>query len=328
MKNKIVMLTLTVIVISTLLCGCVGSSQSNQKQQEELEQTNNLEEDDEESLYPYDYTSLTIFDIQNYMKYLPVMKISSVLDEGSSDTFTLDAVDGYTVMQGGCTDGKYMYLILENQNYEENGVKGLRNLLFKVDMSTWEIVKQSESLELDHGNGMTYNSKTNQLIVVHNKNRTNDISFVDPDTLEITGYKTLSRGLNGITYNAARDCYVIGISGKYDFAILNSDFEEISYHKGSETGLGNQSIDCDNNYIYVGNTGHGTEYSGMEVVRVYDWDGNFVAACRIDSFSEHEALINYNGDYWVTFYTGSGGRVYRLEYDFDLMTNWPQKEEK
>jgi hypothetical protein len=83
-------------------------------------------------------------------------------------------------------------------------------------------------------------------------------------------------------------------------------------------GLGSQDVDCDDNYIFVGNSGV-TTMPGMEVVKVYDWNGEYVGIFRVDSVSEQEAIFNYDGKYYITFYTGNGGRVYEIEYDFSLL---------
>ena len=58
---------------------------------------------------------------------------------------------------------------------------------------------------------------------------------------------------------------------------------------------------------------------GMEVVKVYDWNGEYMGIFRVDSVSEQEALFNLDGKYYITFYTGNGGRVYEIQYDFSLL---------
>jgi hypothetical protein len=230
-------------------------------------------------------------------------------------------------MQGGCTDGKYMYLLMEGSDVQIDGVTYAKgHVITKVDMTTWQIVARTEPLPLGHGNGMCYNPNLGQLVV----SMCNDIAdtpedesrmvaFVDVDTMELAGTRKLDLAIYAIDYNAKRDLYVVGIKGNSAaFAVLDSDFVELGYYPGNVLGLGSQDVDCDDNYIFVGNSGV-TTMPGMEVVKVYDWNGEYVGIFRVDSVSEQEAIFNYDGKYYITFYTGNGGRVYEIEYDFSLL---------
>ena len=110
--------------------------------------------------------------------------------------------DHYKVQQGSATDGTYAYFVLESQiDYKGS--------LWKCDLNTWEVLDVKYGLEIDHGNDMTYNPNTNQLIVVNNKPRYNTITFIDPQTLEITGTKQLAVNMFSIAYNETRDQYVV-----------------------------------------------------------------------------------------------------------------------
>ena len=61
------------------------------------------------------------------------------------------------------------------------------------------------------------------------------------------------------------------------------------------------------------------DYSGTEIVKVYDWDGQYKGIFKAASVSEHKAIFNYGGKYYIGFCTGSGGRVYEIHYDFILL---------
>ncbi len=299
-----------------MLCGCQSGNSDDGKEttdetaQEETKKTLKLgagKETKEEPLYKF--TDEAFLSMKDFIDYIPRAGLSGVKEDGQY--FQLSSVGDYSVMQGGCTDGTYMYLILENNKKKED-------IIFKVDMKTWEVVAQSESLPLNHGNGMGYNSKLDTLIVSHNTGAVNDISFVDPHTLKITDRKTLDFGIYGITYNEEKDWYAVGISGSSAFAILDSNFVELGYYEGHDIGLGNQSINTDGKYIYVGNSGV-TANPGVEVVKVYDWTGEYKGIFRWDSVSEQEAMISCNGVHYVTFYTGNGGRVYKADLDLESL---------
>lgn len=217
---------------AVMLCGCQPSASGDTTKEDNTEtkeqETGLNTETKAEPLY--EFTDEAFLSMKDFIEYIPRAGLSGVKENG--DYFHLPNVEEYTVMQGGCTDGEYMYLILENNTLD-------LDMLFKVDMNTWEIVAQSEGLPLDHANGMGYNSKLDTLIVSHNTGAVNDISFVDPDTLKITGRKTLDFGIYGITYNEEKDWYAVGISGSSAFAILDSNFVELGYYEGNDIGLAN-----------------------------------------------------------------------------------------
>lgn len=156
---------------AVMLCGCQPSASGDTTKEdntETKEQETGL--NTETKVEPlYEFTDEAFLSMKDFIEYIPRAGLSGVKENG--DYFHLPNVEEYTVMQGGCTDGEYMYLILENNTLD-------LDMLFKVDMNTWEIVAQSEGLPLDHANGMGYNSKLDTLIVSHNTGAVNDISFV------------------------------------------------------------------------------------------------------------------------------------------------------
>ena len=298
---------LVVLIASLFMAGC----QTNPPDTQET-QTQNTQNQDVSKAEPlYKPTDEEFLSMKDFIDYLPRAPLKGVKEDGGY--FQLSNVDDYTVMQGGCSDGRYMYLILENNQKD-------MDIIFKVDMKTWEIVKQSEPLPLHHGNGMGYNSKENVLIVSHNTGAPKDISLINPETLEIIETKSLKYGIYGICYNPEKDWYVVGISGSSAFAILDTEFVELGYYDGHQIGLANQSISCDSKYIYIGNSGVSVN-PGVEVVKLYDWTGEYKGIFRVDSVSEQEAFIPVNGKNYITFYTGNGGRVYEIEFDYDMIEN-------
>lgn len=314
MLNKKWKKFLLLSMAAVMLCGCqpagTGDGDDTNNNPDSTEQQEGLKQETENKAEPlYEFTDEAFLSMKDFIDYIPRASLDGVKEDGQY--LHLPNVGDYTVMQGGCTDGEYMYLILENNKLD-------LDMLFKVDMNTWEIVAQSEGLPLDHANGMGYNSKLDTLIVSHNTGAVNDISFVDPDTLTITDRKTLDFGIYGITYNEEKDWYAVGISGSSAFAILDSNFVELGYYEGHDIGLANQSINTDGKYIYVGNSGVATN-PGVEVIKVYDWTGEYKGIFRLDSVSEQEAMISHNGINYVTFYTGNGGRVYKANLDLEAL---------
>jgi len=212
----------------------------------------------------------------------------------------------YHVQQGAATDGKYAYTIMENQ------VDKLCSI-WKLDLNDFSVVETKYGLDLDHGNDMAYNPVLNQLLVVHNKPRYTRVSFVDPDTLEILGAKTMPYQIYSMAYEPARDQYIIGISGSYDFVILDKDFKRVQRFKGVNTGLVKQGVDCDENYIYFPQC---TSDAMKNVIMVYDWDGNFVTEIRVKSYQEIESLFHIGDDWYITF-NASGSYIYKATLNYD-----------
>ncbi len=222
----------------------------------------------------------------------------------------------FGVAQGACTDGKYIYVILENQKvdgeggYQKNDHYGK---IFKVDPATMKIVAKSEPLLIDHGNDVTYNPKTKQLIVVHNAPNRKKLSFVDPETLTVTDTLTHSElEMYAIAYNEKTDQYVVGLSHGYDFAILDNQFNLVQKFSGKVTGYTKQNFDCDEKYIYM------LQYNS-NTIQVYDWDGNFVREIALNYIEEPESLLHIGSQFYYTTYMGgkNGGRILTIEFQED-----------
>ncbi len=224
------------------------------------------------------------------------------------------------VMQGGCTDGRYGYFCMEDQanNYEETSLH--RTRIIKVDMETNELVAISERLPLHHSNDMTYNSRTGQLMVVHcgKGDDSKTLSYVDPETLTITGTETLPVGFYCMAYDEVNDCYMVGSNGR-NFSILDSEFNVLvqKVNVGSadyckEENLITQGGDCDSKYVYVvlgGNNGSGpwTNY-----LVVYDWSGNLVMAKIIPNMTDESENIFHIGDTIYVACNGGNEPVYSI----------------
>jgi hypothetical protein len=180
------------LLAASLLCGCQFQQPTEPSTQPTTEPTV------PEVTYPYDFTDESFFYIKNYLNYIPTAPIKGVKADGSF--FQLLSHEGFTVMQGGCTDGKYCYFYLSDTTFLYEGVAQECGMIFKVDMTTWEIVKQSEPLPLSHGNGMCYNPKLDKILVSYCNDYSNTpdvdeakmIGFVDPETLELVESKLIA----------------------------------------------------------------------------------------------------------------------------------------
>ena len=318
------------LICALLLSGCQNSVNQAEDLGQDQHDSQNAGEDDSvdtptvpadsgEPVYPTDFSDQEAVDAflsaKDFWGYVPVISLSSLMPDGSDFKIQrLLTEDGlYKTPQGGGTDGTYVYLDMNAPAYEVDGA--VQNILFKVDPSTWEVAAQSESIGLDHANSITYNSKLGLLIAAHCiDGSAHDISFVDPETLEIVDTKTLDMVVGCIAYNETRDQYVIRGRNRTTFSILDADFQLLQSFQAEDLGLAYQSLDCDDNYIYLGDTGKKTN-PGIEGIKVYNWDGELQAIYRIDYNEEQEALFHIGNDYYVTFNASGIGCIVR-QLDF------------
>ena len=326
MKKLTILLAL--LLVAAMLCACGAAPVQDPEETEETGETGETREtmhppptqnQSEKVGYPYDYTDVSFFEIENCLDYAPKCKLIGV---NNNAPLTFRTGDGFVVAQGACSDGTYGYFALCNTNAQIDGKFMEAAKIMKIDMTTWETVAVSEPLRTCHSNGMTYNSKTNKLLVVHNKPEFQNISIVNPDTLEVEEVVTIDRAIQSIGYSAERDQYVVRMSGNWNFAILDANFKEVKYvETGVYTPLGSQCLTCDDEYIYMLDSGV-AKMPGYECFTVYDWDGNYLGVYRIPSAQESEAIIICNGEFYLTFFNNPGGRLYKMEFDRSLLGNW------
>ncbi len=205
----------------------------------------------------------------------------------------------YVTVQGACTDSKYAYLAVDN---------GYTTIL-KYDINTWELKDKSGSLSLDHANDMTYNPHLNLIVVANNAPNYDTISFLDPDTLTIVKTQKIKYKIYSISYNAKYNKYVCGLSGGYDFIILDNDFKKIEKYEGYQSGFLRQGCDCDDNYLYFVQSG-----GGGNLIVIYDWSGNLIDTVSVNKSYEVENIFHVGNTVYTTLHY-YGNFVYRLGLD-------------
>lgn len=223
------------------------------------------------------YSSATTLAIKNHIEY----------DAG---------FNRYCTVQGSCTDGKYAYFAANNGS----------TTVLKYNVNTWELVKKKSGIDLGHANDMTYNPNDNVIVVANNAPDYNIITFLDPDSLDIIGTKKIKQKIYSISYNSLHDCYVIGISGTYDFAMLDKSFKLIKKYKGYNSGYLRQGSDCDDKYLYFVQSG-----GGGNLIVIYDWDGALVDTVTVDKSLEIENIFHVQNTIYITLHY-YGNFVYRI----------------
>ena len=141
----------------------------------------------------------------------------------------------YATVQGACVDGDYAYFAF---------MQGSVCNIAKFDAHTWEYIEKEKIINMGHSNDMTYNPDKDYLVVANNAPYYDVVTLVDPDTLKPIKDVKIEEDIYAIAYNEKHKCYVVGLSGTYDFALLDSDFKVIEEYKGVKTGYTRQAEQC------------------------------------------------------------------------------------
>lgn len=201
-------------------------------------------------------------------------------------------------LQGGGTDGKYGYFILVTRGPSENAM----SYIHKIDLETWETVKVSEPLKMYHANDLAYDARNHRLVISHCDIHPEEVSIVDPETLELIEVKKIPQNHFSITYNANKGLYVVGKSRTYDFVLLNDEFEPVRLLPG-EDGHVKQGLECDDEYIYFFQTG--VRYNW---IFVFDWEGTFLRKIPVPMVGESENLFAW-GDHFIGAFNNNEDRT-------------------
>ena len=212
--------------------------------------------------------------------------------------------------QGGCYNGKYFYQAFVD--YDD-----IHGVIVKVDTTTGAVVAHSEPEVIYHGNDITYNSKTNEVLVVHE----GYVVVYDADSLD---FKTSiyisipnvdSWGVTAMSYNAHNDTYVLFNGWGWEFYVVDSNFSSL-ISRGSMTPptktyssyeyCTSQGICSDENYIYSlfyeDLDGNINTFDYVTRVQVRDYNFNLVNTFTIglgNSNHEPENISIVDGKFYL-----------------------------
>lgn len=203
----------------------------------------------------------------------------------------------YATAQGSCSDGKYAYVAVQNGH----------TTILKYDLNSFECVDKSASIAgLGHANDLTYNSKENIIAVANNAPDYDIITLLDAQTFEPIGNVKIALDIYSIAYSAELDGYFVGISGGYDFAFLDKEFNVVKEYQGENTGYTRQGCDCDKNYLYFAQSG-----GSGNIIVVYTLTGAYVDTIAVQNTDEIESLFHSGSSFYATFHY-YGNFLYRL----------------
>ena len=229
--------------------------------------------------------------------------------------------DGYAVAQGAATDGAYAYYMMVKSSNQKGRV-------VKTTLDG-ELVKVGPIIGIHHSNGMTYNSKTHELVSVGYDQWRQQLSFIDPETLTLKSQRNVSypykfkglpseaayqNGLASIAYIEKYNVYLARSRGYCDYDktgtnstihniwVFDADSLKAIGHINTTTVAANyptvwQSMDADEKYVYyLVSPGKNQPHN---VVICLDWNSE-----KLDPVLNGEK--DYIEDMWYCNDDGSG----------------------
>lgn len=211
----------------------------------------------------------------------------------------LTVINNYKTVQGGCCSDKYIYEVMNSSN---------ATTIYVIDPVTWTVVYKASGLSVDHANDMCWNSKTNEVIVVHNAPNRQLISFFDADTLEYKKTVDIGEKIFCLDYDSPTDSYYTGLSSSEKFVRFNSDFTEKSFFNMTHNGYTKQGVTSDSDNLYF-------VYYNSNCFRIYTKDGFFIEEIPLPiTLGEPENVFIFENRFYVTYNNAdyTGGIIYRL----------------
>ena len=218
----------------------------------------------------------------------------------------------YSISQGSCSDGSYLYMCFEQRNGDDNGSGRARIKIAKVRISDWTVVKVSPSgQKLGHANDITYNPDQEYLVVTGAKTNDPYVRLVSPDTLKKIGRKKIKLGttfsyvkaFNAIDYDAESKTYYIRsrFYGSKCFT-LDQNFRIISdatmptvYQTRSV-----QSCTSLGDYFILSQSWY--QSSTKNTVTIFDKAGNMIQNIQLKMKGELESLFLIGNQLYATMH--------------------------
>jgi DNA-binding beta-propeller fold protein YncE len=228
----------------------------------------------------------------------------------------------YDTLQGGCSDGEYVYFALYNRKKEKCKIA-------KFDLATGEKIKVSKVLSISHGNDLTYNSAQDILVAVHSSNNGRKVSLIDPETLKIISHEFITldtpvpgmsekrrkafKGIGALAYNEQYDQYVGRVKNTNDLLFMDDSFNAIRYVSIDKPVKQTfQGMDTVGEYVLVGQSFK--KSSDYNMLSVYDWQGNYISRINIKKGYELECLFHTTDKFYAGFYRSYYKTYYTTAY--------------
>ncbi|MBR5428748.1 MAG: hypothetical protein IK118_10400 [Clostridia bacterium] len=301
--------------------------------------------------------------------------LSPCNSQGDSDSFqTLltqaqihlpsEPLGTFYALQGGCTDGTYYYYAftvnIVNDQKKTEQIDLYLVCATKNGDEPFSIIsiKKNLLIPLHHANDMTYNSVNDEIVIAGCSPESRQTVYTvnaalvrNPNAQPVFTPHYVSCRIAAIDYNEKKNCYVIGIAGRFHyFAELDSDFQLIQtfgdircYKNISSDGADYdnlwywQAVYCDDNYVYALHYKKQEYYVGdikklvltfetENRIEIYDWNGvykktlYFTVTNGIDRIYEIENMVVVDDHIFLGFNCAKS-RTNRYYKYYDLKLN-------
>ena len=242
------------------------------------------------------------------------------------------SIDGFTHIQGGCSDDNYIYYLFSDElNHEAKLTKySIEEKTFVSKSNKFNIGPSSKDWTWDSGNITLINNK----IIVNDYN--NKFLAFDKDTLLETScpefkFPDFSKSfddwdesgtITAIEYNEVLDIYALSVrpvwwySNSYLF-FFDSEFnqigDKIKLSSGEDIKWGGykmRSFQSNSNYLYVV---YGEETYKNAIIQTYSWQGELIKETTFNDIAPYGGnrssprnIVEYKGALYVSIYNDSG----------------------
>lgn len=206
----------------------------------------------------------------------------------------------FNVKQGGCTDGTYIYIVMQDQIKKSGNC-----IIIKIDPANWEVVDVSAPLPLEHGNSITYVPDSNRFLVANLEPDSTRVSWVNAETLEFIKSENLPYTAGSLSWNQARKQFAVSGSNKI-MLITDENLNVVESYYGLASNYTNQGYTVDDEYIYIVSNSN-------NAIHVCDWEGHWIETISIPVGTEYEmeTIIALGNIYYTTY-------VVNQEYGADI----------
>lgn len=210
----------------------------------------------------------------------------------------------YRYVQGGCSDGQYIYVVL-NDGKSSNS----KSVIIKCNPSNMKVVKTYKNLQFGHGNDLCFNTSTNELIVVNSSPNGKLLNIYNAADMSLKQIVTLTRSVHGLTYDAGENCYYGAVSGATEFVKLDANFNIVATYAMQPCDDTKQNLELIGDYLCF------LRYDD-NLVEVYTKDGQYVKSVDVPLDAYEPEFICHIGN---TVYIGcnlltyTGGCVYKVD---------------
>jgi len=290
---------LLLLLCVLLLCSC-GTNQYDESVQSKLVKPEEYKEEDR----------VAVKDIKNNRKY--VGHATQIL------SYPKPTTGWYKRVQGGCFVDDHFYVA----NFAGDG-DGNMVVISVVDMEG-NVVKESEPMDLDHANSITYVEKEDALYIANCQQEGDNsvwyrYSVVDRATLTLVRAEQAERQFSALSYSPEKDMFVGLRGGGVGFELFDGEMNHLEAIPKIERGSVSQGGWCDESGIWFVRS---ISKEWMSELLHYDWEGNLIHEILLPDIYDEAEDIAYIGE--TIYITGTARTVWEISlYD---ITNLKAKE--